>query len=142
MLVRCLYASRTSEPAKDAALDTILKQSRRNNPRAGITGMLCHANGAYVQVIEGGRAEVSRLLATIMRDDRHSEVQILLYEEISERRFVNWVMGQVNISAVNPALLLKYSARPVLDPFAMPGAATMALLHEIAESGAIAHRHG
>jgi hypothetical protein len=142
MLVRCLYASRANEPVTDAALDAILKQSRRKNPKSGITGMLCHANGVYVQVIEGGRAEVSALLGNIFADKRNHDVQILLFEEISERRFGNWVMGQVNIANVNPALLLKYSAHATLDPFSRPGAATLALLHEIAESGAIAHRSG
>jgi hypothetical protein len=140
MLVRCLYASRAREPVSDAALDAILKQSRRNNPRSGITGMLCHANGVFVQVIEGGRMEVSKLLGTIYGDPRNHEVQILLFEEITERRFGNWVMGQVNFANVNPALLLKYGAHATLDPFSRPGSATLALLHEIAESGAIAQR--
>lgn len=140
MLVRCLYASRARQPVTDAALDAILKQSRRNNPKSGITGMLCHANGVFVQVIEGGRAEVSKLLGTIFSDPRNQDVEILLFEDISERRFGNWVMGQVNITNVNPALLLKYGSHATLDPFAGPGVATLALLQEIAESGAIAHR--
>jgi Sensors of blue-light using FAD len=140
MLVRCLYASRGSKQIGEPVLDTILKQSRRNNAKNGITGMLCFANGIFVQVIEGGRAEVSRLLAKIMRDERNADVEILLFQEISERRFGNWTMGLVNIGSVNPALLLKYSERSELNPFACTGEAMMALFLEIAESGAIAHR--
>jgi hypothetical protein len=140
MLVRCLYASRAPRPMQDASMDTILKQSRRNNPEAGITGMLCFTNGIFVQVIEGGRAEVSRLLGKIFRDERNVDVQILVFEEIAERRFGNWTMGQVNLASINPALLLKYSEKAELNPFTIPGSATMALLHEIAESGAIGHR--
>jgi hypothetical protein len=140
MLVRCLYASRAPKPMHDAALDTILKQSRRNNPDNGITGMLCFTNGTYVQVIEGGRGPVSNLLGKIYRDERNVDVQILVFEEISERCFGNWTMGQVNVGSINPALLLKYSERAELNPFQIPGAATLALLREIAESGAIGHR--
>ena len=140
MLVRCLYASRAADAAADGVLDVILKQSRKNNPKRGITGMLCFSNGVFVQVIEGGRSEVSSLLTQIFADPRNTGIEILLYEEISERRFGNWTMGQVNIATVNPAVLLKYSARASLDPFATPGAATMALLLEIADSGAIAQR--
>lgn len=140
MLVRCLYASRAASPLPAGALDAILQQSRRNNPKRGITGMLCLANNVFVQVIEGGRAEISTLLAQIMRDERNSGIEILLFEEISERRFGNWTMGQVNLASVNSALLLKHSLRAELDPFSMPGGATMALLLEIADSGAIAQR--
>jgi Sensors of blue-light using FAD len=141
MLVRCLYASRATKVVGEGALDAILKQSRKNNPKRGITGMLCYANGVFVQVIEGGRAEVSALLTWIATDERNSGIQVLVFEEITERRFGNWTMGQVNIASVNSALLLKYSERAELDPFALPGAATMALLHEIADSGAIAQRN-
>jgi Sensors of blue-light using FAD len=140
MLVRCLYASRATKPDEPIALDAILKQSRKNNARHGITGMLCFSNGVFVQVVEGGRAEVSRLMNAIIRDERNIDVEILSFEEISERRFGNWNMGQINISAINPAVLLKYSERPELNPFVCNAKVTMALLSEIAESGSIAHR--
>ena len=101
-------------------IDAILEQSRRNNPRRGITGMLCFSDDLFIQVLEGGRDEVCTLFNTIVRDQRHTEVRILSFEEISERRFGNWTMGQVNIAKVNPSLLLKYSDKPALDPFAAP----------------------
>ena len=44
MLVRLLYASRAARggaPATPASIDEILEQSRRKNPQAGITGILC-----------------------------------------------------------------------------------------------------
>jgi hypothetical protein len=142
MLVRCLYASRATKVVGDGALDAILKQSRKNNPKRGITGMLCYANGVFVQAIEGGRGEVCGLLGQIVKDERNTGLEILLFEEITERRFGNWTMGQVNMASVNSALLMKYSAKAELNPFTMPGGATMALLHEIADSGAIAQRNG
>ena len=107
MLVRCLYASRAVVPLQASALEGILAQSRKNNPRRGITGLLCLANGTFVQVIEGGRQEISRLLAKIVCDERNTDLEILSYEEISERRFGGWTMGQANLSSINPALLLK-----------------------------------
>ena len=140
MLVRCLYASRAVQPLAENVLDDILQQSRKNNQAHGITGLLCFANDVFVQVIEGGRHEVSRLLSAIVRDERNTEVQILLFEEISERCFGNWTMGQVNIAKTNPALLLKYSEKAELNPFGCVGAATMALLLELASTGAILHR--
>jgi hypothetical protein len=140
MLVRCLYASRVAAPMPAAALDQILEQSHRNNPRRGITGLLCSANGVFVQVLEGGRDEVCDLYNAIVRDDRHSQVRMLVYEEIAERRFGNWSMGQVDVKAVNPSLLLKYSKTADIDPFAVTGQATMALLTELAAAGSITRR--
>ncbi len=140
MLVRCLYASRATMPPGDAVLEAILKQSRKNNAKNGITGMLCFSNGVFVQVIEGGRSEVSRLMSAIIRDERNIDVEILLFEEITERRFGNWNMGQINLATINPAVLLKYSEKPELNPFGCNAHATMALLGEIAEQGSIAHR--
>ena len=140
MLVRCLYASRAAKPVGEHTLDGILRQSRKNNARHGITGMLCFANDIFVQVIEGGREEVSRLFCAIVGDERNCGVELLTYEEISERQFGNWTMGQVNMGSINPALLLKYSEKPELNPFKCRGEATMALLLEIAASGAIVNR--
>lgn len=137
MLVRCLYASRAAPSAAADMLESILQQSRRNNPRLGITGLLCFAGGTFIQVIEGGRDQVCELLNAIIRDDRHMNVRILAYEEIAERRFGNWTMGEVNMESINPALLLKYSATPTLDPFSASGHATLALLNELAATGAI-----
>jgi hypothetical protein len=142
MLVRCLYASRARQALVPAVTDAILEQSRRNNPGRGITGLLCFVDDVFVQVLEGGRDPVCDLLATIMCDPRHHGVRLLSYEEIGERRFGHWNMGQVNIAKVNTALLLKYSEKPVLDPFAASGAGTLALLHELVDTAQIVTRGG
>lgn len=142
MLVRCLYASRAVTPLDPARVDSIIAQSHRNNPPLGITGLLCVVDGIFVQVLEGGRDAVSDLFNTIIRDDRHHSVRILSYLEISERRFGNWNMGQVNIAKVNTALLLKYSEKPALDPFTTSATATLALLDDLVASGSIGNRLG
>jgi hypothetical protein len=49
-------------------------------------------------------------------------------------------MGQVDAKAVNPSLLLKYSRTANLDPFAITGQATMALLMELVATGTITGR--
>jgi len=142
MLVRCLYASRPAEGLPPAALDGILEQSRRNNPPQGVTGLLCVAHNLFLQVLEGGRAEVCELYNAIVRDDRHRLVTLLVFEEISERRFANWTMGQVNVERLNPSLLLKYFPRAELDPFSGSGRAALALLSEMVDTAAINPRGG
>lgn len=66
MLVRCLYASRPIEPLSGPFLDSILQQSRKNNPALGITGLLCVSKDLFIQVIEGGRDEVCDLFNAIV----------------------------------------------------------------------------
>lgn len=140
MLVRCLYASRPADALQGASLDLILEQSRKNNPALGITGLLCVSENLFIQVIEGGRDEVCDLFNAIVRDDRHQQVRLLAYEEISERRFGNWTMGHVSISKLNPGLLLKYFKRVELDPFDCSGTATMSLLGELVATASILNR--
>jgi Sensors of blue-light using FAD len=140
MLVRCLYASRPAKPITSALSDEILRQSRANNPRRGITGLLCFTTDVFVQVIEGGRDEISKLFNTIIRDDRNKDVCLLMYEEIRERDFGSWTMGEVKLEGINPSVMLKYYERAEFNPFEAPGQATMSMLMELVASGAIVSR--
>ena len=140
MLVRLLYASRAAAPLKASVQDSILEQSRRHNPARGITGILCYSGDVFIQVLEGGRDEVCELFNAIVRDARHTHVRLLAYDEIRERKFSNWTMGHVDLSRINPGLLLKYHEKAVLNPFACSGDATMALLDELVASASTISR--
>ena len=142
MLVRLLYASRATGPMSASLVDSILEHSRKNNPAQGITGVLCYSDELFIQALEGGRDEVCELYNSIVRDDRHNQVRILSFEEISERRFGSWTMGYVNVAKVNPALLLKYAKMPVLNPFNCSGSASLALLDELIATAAVMNRGG
>jgi hypothetical protein len=139
MLVRLLYASRAVD-ASPEAIESILVQSREHNPANGITGVLCHGGGLFLQCLEGGRSQVNELYGEIVRDARHRDVTLLHYEEILERRFGGWSMGQVNISKSNHTQLLKYSERPELDPYALSGEVSLALLVDLAATAAVCGR--
>ncbi len=139
MLVRLLYASRAVDNSPEA-IDAILTQSREHNPGCGITGILCYGGGVFLQAIEGGRSAVNTLYGHIQRDARHKDVELLHYEEISERRFGGWSMGKVNLSKINHAILLKYSEKPELDPYRVSGVVSFALLEELMATAAIIGR--
>ncbi len=140
MLVRLLYASRSAKPAGADVVDAILSQSRRHNPKLGITGILCQSGDLFMQLLEGGRPAVNELYNRIVRDDRHKDVVVLHYEEVAERRFAAWTMGLVNLAKVNRSTLLKYSETAALDPYAMSGTAAMALLEELIATAQIIGR--
>jgi len=136
-LVRLLYASRAAAPVQAEDLAAILRQCRAHNPPHGISGVLCCADGLFLQVLEGGRSAVNRLYGRIVADPRHEDVELLGYQQIGERHFAGWAMGQVNLARLNPALLLKYSATTRFDPYAMSGSVALALLDELAATASI-----
>jgi hypothetical protein len=137
MLVRLMYASRAVPSIDSDELHTILRQSKHNNPAHGITGLLCYSGGVFIQALEGGRSEVSQLYNRIAADPRHTEVVLLSFEEIGERRFAGWAMGQVNMARLNPALLLKYSATATLNPYSMCGKRSAALFDELVATASV-----
>jgi len=139
MLVRLLYASRAADAVDADALAAILRRSKEHNAEVGVTGVLCFCSNAriFLQVLEGGRDAVSSLYNAIAQDKRHQHVVLLAYEEIGERNFASWSMGQVNMSRLNPALVLKYSESAVLDPYAVSGQASLALFNELVATASI-----
>ena len=139
MLVRLLYASRVVDDRPET-IEAILARSRQFNPSTGITGILCYGGGIFLQAIEGGRNAVSELYGHIQKDGRHKDVVLLHYEEISERRFGGWTMGQVDASRVNTNILLKYSERAELDPYNVSGKVSLALLEELMATASIIGR--
>ena len=136
MLVRLLYASRAVDHAP-SAIQAILDSAKRHNQGSGVTGILVYGGGVFLQAIEGGRQAVSDLFSTISRDARHKDVMLLHYQEITERRFGSWTMGLVDVGRVNASVLLKYSERAELDPYAVSGAVSLALLEELTATASI-----
>jgi hypothetical protein len=139
MLVRLMYASRAAATLGTDDLTAILRTSKERNTTSGVTGVLCFCGDAkiFLQVLEGGRAAVSATYHRIANDERHHEVVLLSYEEIGGRQFSSWPMGRVNMNRLNPALLLKYSERAVLDPSAVSGKASLALFNELVATAAV-----
>ena len=137
MLVRLLYASRSVNPGSSDLTESILAQSRSHNPAMGITGILCYGGGIFLQALEGGRMQISDLYGHIQKDPRHKDVVLLHYEEISERRFGGWTMGQVNVERINASILLKYSEKAELDPYSVSGTVSLALLEDLMATASI-----
>lgn len=90
-LMRLIYASHPFG-FDDLALSHILKTAQKHNAAANITGTLICREDLYLQLLEGGRAEVEALYEKIKRDDRHADVQILLQETAAQRLFPMWAM--------------------------------------------------
>ena len=140
MLVRLLYVSRAVSKDSASVIESIMESSRSHNLGNGITGVLCYGGGVVLHAIECGRAAVNTLYNHIVADQRHTDVVLLHYEEISERRFGGWTMGQVNLPKPNTSIVLKYSERPEFDPYAVSGKVSLALLEELMATASIIGR--
>lgn len=136
LMVRLLYVSRATGPQTTTVTTSILLQAQAHNQGEGITGVLCQGQGLFFQVLEGERSRVNALYRRICTDTRHHEVELLHYEDITERRFGQWSMALVNWSALAPGLNLQPAD---LDPYAASGAQVLAhITARIATGQAIA----
>lgn len=92
-IIRLIYFSSASDDLTMADVQQILTAARENNPALGIGGLLCFERNNFLQVLEGERAAVNELYLEIADDSRHSHIQILSYEEVSQPAFQQWSMG-------------------------------------------------
>jgi hypothetical protein len=138
MLVRMIYASRSTSPLTAETIAGILAQSGKHNLDAGVTGVLCVCHGdIFLQALEGGREQVNELYTKLIRDARHTDVTLLEYAEILERRFASWRMGRVDVDKLNLGVVLKYSEKPQLDPFQISGRVALAFMEELMSTASI-----
>jgi acylphosphatase len=88
-----VYASSAAQAFSKPDLEALLEQARENNAKLGLTGMLLYKDGNFMQVLEGEKEAVSKLVETIERDPRHKGVLVLLRGTSEERLFPDWTMG-------------------------------------------------
>ena len=86
-----IYAS-TPFGFSEGDLDHILIKSRYNNDKNNITGALLCRDDLYLQYLEGPEKEIDSTYSKIIRDDRHTEVQLLKSGMSTRRLFANWAM--------------------------------------------------
>lgn len=91
-LVRLVYYSERN-PSLNLELRDLIQTCHRNNARLGLTGLLHYNGDHFIQVLEGGRAEVSSLYHRIARDPRHVNIILLSAGDVRERFFPTWSMG-------------------------------------------------
>lgn len=113
-----LYHSIATAPLSDLELRALGVRSSQRNARHRITGLLLHgqhahvpgATGAFVQWIEGPRADVRSLFESIADDPRHTDIETLAEGSLREltgrddRLFPGWNMETEAISEL-PATL-------------------------------------
>ena len=90
-----LYVSQSNLrlPAQAAEVDRIVATARARNALLNVTGALVFTQARFAQILEGPEASIAELMASIERDKRHRDVEVVLVETIAERRFPDWSMA-------------------------------------------------
>ncbi|MDH3504630.1 MAG: BLUF domain-containing protein [Nitrospirota bacterium] len=112
-LYQIIYASAATRPIEEDELLTMLKLAREKNARLGITGMLLHCDGSFIQALEGPKDRVMDLLRVIRQDPRHRRMAVLFEGPIQHRSFSQWSMGFSRPSKEELAMTEGYT--PYLD---------------------------
>jgi FAD-dependent sensor of blue light len=100
-LVRLAYISTSllaDDPKERRQVADILLTSRRHNAGSEVTGALLATARNFAQVLEGERQAVEATYGRIVRDPRHKDIVLILYESIEVRRFPDWAMAYIGPS--------------------------------------------
>lgn len=92
-LIQLIYISNSTHFDNEADLQELLKISRKNNTRLGVTGMLLFHDGTFLQILEGEEQVVKTLYAHIKQNPRHRACRILASLSIQQKEFGQWSMG-------------------------------------------------
>lgn len=108
---RIIYLSSGVKIFSDEEINDLLKVSRENNQKNGITGLLLYSEGNFMQILEGEKEVVESTYNKIQNDARHRNIILIANEPIKQRNFSEWKMGY---SIVDPEFLNKH---PEINPF-------------------------
>jgi hypothetical protein len=114
-------------------------QSRQSNPTCGITGILCYGGGIFLQAIEGGRMAVSDLYGHIQKDRATRTWCCCTTRKSPSAALVAGPWARSTCPSINthPAQVRR---APELDPYAVSGKVSLALLEELMATASIIGR--
>ena len=106
-LHRAIYVSDAVGGAATSLLilAEILGESERNNRREGLTSALMRHGGQFLQLIEGRRADIDRLMDRLRLDPRHENLRLLSDTPVSGRQFGDWPMILAELTSEGARLL-------------------------------------
>jgi hypothetical protein len=99
MTYQIIYSSHSTTPMQMDDLEDLLEHAQASNATQGITGALVYVEGAFLQVLEGDKAGLQKLMVKISRDLRHETVVVLREGDVPTAIFSGWNMAYVSATA-------------------------------------------
>jgi hypothetical protein len=96
MVFQLIYTCALHSGVNCKDLEKIAADSRFQNLKNEITGILLCKDGSILQVLEGEREIVKNLYARIIQDTRVMNPLVLIQRRVADREFPNWSMGYRN----------------------------------------------
>ena len=96
-----LYVSSAVRLLSETEVGHLLSRARARNEAAGVTGILLHREGSFMQYIEGPKDGLARICRIIQQDPLHTGIIELIDEPISIREFptVSMAFGTKDVRA-------------------------------------------
>ena len=96
-----LYVSRSTieRSAETKSLESIIEVARSRNAKLEVTGALIFTRAYFAQILEGSDLAIDDLMASINRDIRHREVNVIERVALANRRFADWSMAYAGPSS-------------------------------------------
>lgn len=90
-----LYVSRSTlfMPDDERVVEEIVEGARGRNTALGITGALIFTHRHFAQYVEGPEVGIAELMASLRRDPRHCDMDIVSHSRSQRRRFDDWSMA-------------------------------------------------
>ena len=133
ILMSMTYASRANPDVSANDFNEILQQAQVNNAANGITGMLTFNKDYFLQTIEGPRAQINRLLYSLIADPRHHDLQVIETRELKHRAWSKWSMNYASPTEKNAEIYLKYSTTIDFNPYLLSAEAAYNLMNELSD---------
>lgn len=121
-LIQIIYISRSTFESTELVngiepnVARILMKSRTNNKERGLVGVLYFGDGCFFQCLEGEEEAVDRLYATLLKDERHKDLELLSRKPIEALSFSDWAMKYVPLESKMMALL-KANGHDSFNPY-------------------------
>jgi len=109
-MYQMVYISKASQEIltdSDHHISNILKTATKNNSSNSITGLLIYNSGIFLQLLEGEEESVTNIFNKISKDDRHSDLKVILRQDTESRLFEDWAMASCNLDLVSDQDFLK-----------------------------------
>jgi hypothetical protein len=91
-LAAVVYRSHAVRPLSPLQLDELTLAAQARNRCESITGLMVYADNCFFQWIEGPADSLDRIMHSIRHDPRHTDIEILNSQFVSQRSFADWSM--------------------------------------------------
>lgn len=116
MYEQIVYVSKALPNVDSAGIYDIVRISNNRNSQFGLTGILIHLDGYFLQVLEGEARIVRERFNYIRGDLRHTDVEVRRSMVVRELSFPDEWMALRHGDAVDDAIKLAFAYKPGFPP--------------------------